>query len=173
MDIDSFKVQSYAEKWFSQRMFVYFYRTLDRFNEKVIAAAVYGNDQVPKNYDHFQYDFFKTKMRYEFNAFKVTDYLGREEELEQNPNIFAIVTLACLYIIKTKKGKNADEQRKALKLQLFKLLLTRNYDREEIKDLLAFINILITLPYHLENELKMEIIRVFVENRPTSIGRVR
>lgn len=147
------EVQSYFETDFCKRMFIYFYRALDRFKKEIIAGAIYVNDRIPKKFDCYEYDFHGTELRYKFNTFKVTDYQGREEELEKNPNIFALVTLACLYVIRTKKGESAAQQRKSLKFNLFKLLLSRGYSDKEVIDLADFIKIIITLPKQLEKEL--------------------
>lgn len=153
------EVQSYFETGFSKRMFVYFYRALDRFDKRIIAGALYVNNQIPRNFNQYHYEFFGTELSYKFNTFKVIDYQNREQELEENPNIFALVTLACLYIIKTKKGQNAAEQRKSLKFKLILLLYKRGYDKKEITDLFNFIRIMLTLPKQLENKWKIEVMK--------------
>jgi hypothetical protein len=77
-------------------------------------------------------------------------YAPQLEKLLKNPNPFALVTAAHLLTQRTRKDVQA---RYAAKWQLAKLLYERDWGKQQIIDLFAVIDWLMTLPPELEKQL--------------------
>jgi Domain of unknown function (DUF4351) len=95
-----------------------------------------------------------TRFNFEFGTVKLLDWRDRIEELESSNNLFAIVVLAHLKVIETKRK---IQQRKAWKFRLTKMLYEGGYGRQQILDLYRFIDWLIILPEALEREFWQEL----------------
>lgn len=154
------EVQSSNESDFTERMFTYFYRIYDRYKERITAIAIYTGEHTPKNYDKFEYDFLGTKNTYQFNAYRVSKQ--KEKLLLQSKNPFALVVLASLYLI---KSKNDDNKKYRFKRKLIRLAKEKNYQDEQIINLLRFINFIVTLPENLELKFQEEIISEFLKSK--------
>lgn len=71
------------------------------------------------------------------------DYLGREDELEAHPNIFALIVLAFL---KSRETRRKPQSRFEWKFRLFRLLYQRGLSREVILELMRFLDWVMVLP---------------------------
>lgn len=103
---------------------------------------------------------FGFEHTFRFPTVKLLDYNKRWDELEANPNPFAIIVMAQL---KAKKEKNAEQQL-VWKLKLVRMLVERSYNRQQVIQLFRFIDWLIKLPKDLELSFKQEIAREKEEN---------
>jgi hypothetical protein len=129
------EVQGYRDTEFSERMFKYFYRIYDKYNEKILAIAILTDsieDYKPSQYD---YEFYDTRLAYTYRMYKVIEQ--DEEKLLKEENPFALAVLAAKYAI---KSKNDDEKKIKFKLKLIRLLFSRGYNREEIISIFRFID---------------------------------
>ena len=89
-------------------------------------------------------------MSLQFASVKILDYAPQLENLLKNPNPFALVTAAHLLTQRTRKDAQA---RYRAKWQLAKLLYERDWGKQQIIDLFAVIDWLMTLPPELEKKL--------------------
>jgi hypothetical protein len=89
-------------------------------------------------------------MSLQFASVKILDYAPQLEKLLKNPNPFALVTAAHLLTQRTRKDVQA---RYTAKWQLAKLLYERDWGKQQIIDLFAVIDWLMTLPPELEKQL--------------------
>ncbi len=154
------EVQGYIDKVFPKRMFTYYYRILDKFDKKITAIAILTDEN--KNYKPSSYQeiFYGTKLLYEYNSFKILD--KTEEELKANKNPFALIILAGLYVIKSKKTK--DEQKKYnFKYTLIKLLKERECSKEKRRSLFIFIESIIKLSTKFELQFEKDVKKIFKE----------
>ncbi len=142
------EVQSFYEKDFARRMFVYFYRILDKHKKEITAIAIFTGNKNPKKYKEYNYESYGTKLTYQYNIYKVTD--AKEEELLASKNPFALAVLTCRYLIKAKK---TPKQKYAFKKKLIELALKQKYSKPKIENLLRFIGNLIKLPKNLNDKL--------------------
>ncbi|BDU50523.1 hypothetical protein [Haliovirga abyssi] len=149
------EIQGYYEKEFSERMFKYFYRIYDKYNKKIVALSIFTDSRKGYEPNIFEYEFYRTKLRYEYISYKILKQ--REEELIKSNNPFAMVVLAGLYTIKS-EGKELD--RLKFKYQLTKLLLKKGYKREKIEKIFKFLDSLLYLPKELELEYEDEVKRL-------------
>jgi predicted transposase YdaD len=92
-----------------------------------------------------------------FPLVKIIDYKNKEKELENSPNPMAIVVLAQLKCLESKK--ETPEVKFDVKLTLIRMLYRKGYNRKQIEQLLCFIDWLITLPKDLEEKITDEIIK--------------
>jgi hypothetical protein len=76
--------------------------------------------------------------------------------LEANANVFAVVVMAHLRVLSTRRDPGA---RLSWKIQLTKLLYERGYDKLKIAKLFKFLDWLMALPKELQREYREEIIR--------------
>lgn len=153
------EIQSSHETDFSERMFTYFYRIYDKYNQKITAIAIYTGDKTPKKYNKFDYDFLGTKLNYEFNSYKVRSI--EEQELLKSENPFALVVLASKYLIQSQK----DESKKlSFKLKLIRLCKERKYTDNQIVNLLRFIDLILILPKEQELLFEEEVISKYIKS---------
>jgi hypothetical protein len=89
-------------------------------------------------------------MKLRFPAVKLLDFRKDEARLRRSDNPFAIVTLAHLKALETRRSPNA---RMKAKLELTRLLRERKEMRRDVVDLLRFIDWELQLPQNMEREL--------------------
>lgn len=111
------EVQGDNKKGFPERMFKYFYRLYDRYDEKILALVIYTDSAKKYRPEKFEYSFMDTKLVYSFRSFKILDYT--ESQLLESNNPFALAVLAALYLIKSK--------RKAKKVLFYKYNVGRHF----------------------------------------------
>lgn len=95
-----------------------------------------------------------TKLRFEFISVKLLDFTSRMEELEQSDNPFALIVLAHLKALLTRKDMRL---RLSEKLGLMRALLVRGYNLEQANALFALLDMLVALPKHLELEVDRQL----------------
>ena len=154
------EVQGYKEEDFSKRMYTYYYRILDRYGKDITAIAILTDENKDFKPNKYEKEFYGTKLVYEYNSFKI---LGKsEKELKENKNPFAMIILAGLYVIKSKKI--TDEKKKFLfKMTLAKLLRDKKYSAEKRRSIFIFIESIIKLPSKLELQFEKETDNLFDE----------
>ena len=154
------EVQGYIDKEFPKRMFTYYYRILDKFDKKITAITILTDGNKNYNPNCYQESFYGTELNYKYNSFKILD--KTEEELKENKNPFALIILAGLYVIKSKKTK--DEQKKYnFKYTLIKLLKERKYSKEKIRSLFIFIESILKLSLKFELQFEKNVKKIFKE----------
>jgi hypothetical protein len=130
-------------------MYVYNYRLFDRYDRRVVSLAVLADDRESWRPKAFGYELWGYKIRVEFPIVKLLDYAVREQELETSTNPFGIVVLAYL---KTRATRKNEEDRFHWKLRLCKLLYERGYAKEDVLELMRFIDWIMRLPDELEEQ---------------------
>ena len=137
-------------------MFTMFYRIYDRFQRKTVALAIFTDGEAGYQPDRFDYDYFQTKLHYEYFSYKILEQ--KEEELIKSENPFAMAVLAGLYTLNTEgKSRSKAETRYEFKKRLAKLLKERGYLEKKFIDLMLFIDGIMFLPDELEIEYEKEV----------------
>ncbi len=144
------EVQGTAQDEFAERMFVYNYRIYDRYRRPVASMAVLADDTASWKPQEFSFEVLGCKHSLQFPVAKLLDYADRVESLENDPNPFALVTLAHLQTRATRKDPQA---RYAAKWKLVQLLYRRGWDKQRIIDLFLVIDWMMTLPETLKSQL--------------------
>jgi hypothetical protein len=147
------EVQARKEGDFPRRIYVYNHRLFDRYGREVISLAILADDDPnwrPRRYEYARWDF---RTLTEFPVVKLLDYAAEYEELEANPNPFAVVVLAHLKAMETRRS---PAERYAWKVRLVKGLYARGMDSEDVRHLFRFIDWVMELPEPLEERFKEE-----------------
>lgn len=156
------EIQSQSESDFSERMFTYNYRIYDRYKRSVASLAILGDEQVNWRPNRFGYELFGTKVEFQFPIVKLLDYQQRQSELEASRNPLATVVMAHLAAVQTLSDRL---QRKQQKLSLVRRLYQQGFEREDVLNLLAFVDWVLTLPQDLEREFQHEVEQLEAEQR--------
>lgn len=150
------EVQSQAKADFAERMFTYNYRLFDRYQKVVVSFAVLADAQPTWHPRSYRYGRWGSSMRFIFATAKLLDYNKDWPALEQNSNPFAVVVMAHLKAQATHR-QWADRLR--WKINLLKQLYDRGYSRQDVLELLRFIDWILVLPAELEESFQEEIQR--------------
>ena len=144
------EVQGSAQAEFAKRMFVYNYRLFDRYDRPVASMAVLADDSTEWKPQQWGYEVLDCQMVIRFPVAKLTDYADQEQTLVDNPNPFALVTLAHL---QTKATRKDPQARFEAKWKLVQLLYRRGWEKQRILDLFGVLDWMMTLPEHLKHQL--------------------
>jgi hypothetical protein len=143
-------------------MHIYNHRIFDRYDREVISLAILADDDPdwrPSRYGYTRWGFHTST---EFPTVKLQDYATREQAMEVDSNPFAMVVLAHL---KTLETRRSPTERHAWKLRLVKGLYERGMDAEDVRRLFQFIDWIMDLPEGLEQRFREEIIAYQQEKR--------
>jgi Domain of unknown function (DUF4351) len=155
------EVQSQSETGFEERMFTYCLRIFDQFHQIPTSLAILCDESKTWRPQSYSTEYPDSSIHFRFGIVKLIDFWDRWEELERNPNPFAVVVMAHL---KTMETRPNPEQRKVWKLSLIRGLYDRGLDRQDILNLYKFIDWLMLLPKGLEKTLWNEL-KIFEEER--------
>ena len=147
------EVQGYYDADFVKRMYTYNYRIFDRYDEEVISLAILTDDNQcyrPCRYEVSRWGF---RHLFEFPVIKLIDYNDKVEELEASQNPFGTIVVAHLKTLETKQD---DHARLDWKKRLAKALYLKGYSREDIINLLRFLDWVMVLPRELEVRFQEE-----------------
>ncbi len=156
------EVQGTAQAEFAERMFVYNYRIYDRYRRPVASMAVLADDTPSWKPQEFSYDVLDCQMGIRFPIAKLLDYADRVEALENDPNPFALVTLAHL---QTRATRTDPQARYAAKWKLVQLLYRRGWDKQRIIDLFYVLDWMMKLPQHLSEQLWQNVVELEQEKK--------
>lgn len=129
------EVQGYHDAHFSRRMFTYYSRILDKYDKPIAAFAIFTENNTAFKPCEYYREFLGTGVLYRYNVLKILDQ--DEQMLRESDNPFAIVILTVKVALKSKSVSENDLLR--LKIQLAKNLLSRNFRKSKINNLLTFI----------------------------------
>ncbi|MEO5334860.1 MAG: hypothetical protein H7839_22845 [Magnetococcus sp. YQC-5] len=147
------EIQGNRKTNFASGMYVFQYRAYDLYQVPVVGLAILADEELGWRPTEFGYEMWGTKQSYQFTSVKLLDY--SEAELEQSTNPFAIVALVHL---QAKRTKHRMEERYQVKSQLIRSLSKRGFSRQQVIDLLHFIDWVLHLPKELADQLMAEII---------------
>ncbi|MHA4811728.1 RpnC/YadD family protein [Flavitalea flava] len=129
------EVQGYRDKYFSRRMFTYFYRILDHLKKEVASLAIFSDNDRNYHPDTYEYKSLDTSNIFRFKTYKIKGQ--NEVELENSDNPFAIVILTVL--ISLQKGEKEPEDLLKLSVALVKRLLKKGFSMDKIEQILTFL----------------------------------
>lgn len=145
------EIQTNDSEDFPQRMFQYYYRIFDRYNQKIVAIALFTKPST-KSSTTYNYLYFGTKLSYTFNKYVISDF--DEESLKMSQKLFSKALLASVYMNRSnKKMSMRSTYKRALLREVWSL---KNIDRKEMSALLYFIDYLLKLPKELSKQLQQE-----------------
>jgi len=143
------EVQGQRETGFEQRVYVYHYRTFDRFNVPVATFVILTDEEENWRPAEYRTELLGTRVTFEFSTVKLLDYWAQWEELEQSENPFAVVVQGHLTAQQTRGDAQGRLQQK---LALTKRLYERGYNKQQVVGLYRFLDWLLRLPEELAAE---------------------
>lgn len=151
------EVQGQEEKEFGHRVFVYHYRIHDLHKRPVVSLAILA-DENPGWYIHsYEQELWGCRTNFDFPAVKLLAYRDQWEILEASSNPFAVVVMAHLRTMETRKNQN---ERLHYKLTLSKNLYRGGWTRQDIINLYRFIDWIMRLPEDLEKSYFEELVKL-------------
>ena len=148
------EIQSQYEGDFAQRMYIYNYRAFDLYRKPVISLAILGDETSSWRPNSYGYSLGGCQVGIQFPTVKLLDYETQWQELEINPNPFAIIVMAHL---KTKSTTGNLRKREQEKWNLVRSLYEKHYQKNEIVKLFKLIDLMMTLPEELQESLEQKI----------------
>lgn len=146
------EVQGQPESAFPKRMYVYNYRIFDAHDREVCSLGVLGDTRRNWRPDRFGYDLWDCRPGIQFPVVKLLDFESRWEELEQSNNPFAVVVMAHLQTVRTRRKPT---NRLEWKLRIARGLLNRGYGKEDVLHLVRYIDWIMTLPDQMEQRFQI------------------
>ncbi|MCO5167916.1 MAG: hypothetical protein M9894_16350 [Planctomycetes bacterium] len=137
------EVQGYVDPTLPRRVWIYRYRIHDRHAVPVANLVVLTDDRPDWRPGPFEEEVLGCRERLEFPTVKLLDFEARRAALLTDPNPFALVVLAHLDALRTKRD---PEARLHSKMALVRALYERGGDRQEALALLRFLDWLLRLP---------------------------
>ncbi len=129
------EVQSQSEVDFGKRMYVYNYRLFDRYDHLVASLAVLADERSNWRPNQFSYSLWECEVNFKFPIVKLIDYAPQWAVLEASSNPFAVVVMAHLKALETKRD---PQERQTWKMILMRRLYERGYQRQDIINLFHF-----------------------------------
>lgn len=148
------EIQNQEESKFSERIFVYYYRLRDKYNQQIVSLAILGDERETWRPQPFQESLWGCAVSFQFPMVKLIDYAPRWVELEANRNPFATAVMTHL---KTKETRQDAQARKDWKFRLTRRLYEQGYERQDILNLFRFIDWLMELPEGLKQTFRAEL----------------
>lgn len=148
------EVQSQKQSDFARRMYVYNYRIFDHYNKMVGSLAILGDMHPLWKPDSFCRQLWNCEVPFKFPIIKLIDYEQKWAMLKESRNPFATITMAHILALKTRHN-NPD--RFAYKLTIIRHLYKQGYERQNIRNLITFIDWILTLPAKLEQKIYQEL----------------
>ncbi|HLC15687.1 MAG TPA: hypothetical protein VJL89_05620 [Thermodesulfovibrionia bacterium] len=146
------EVQGYVEDDFSVRMFTYFYRIFDKYQQAIAALCIFIDSDANFNPARFEYEFYQTRLVCDYRTYKL---LAQDEQrLIESDNPFAMAALAGLYHL---KSGQIIKKKLELKIKLLRLLLSKGFSKDKITHLFLFLDSLLTLPEQMEKAFEEEV----------------
>jgi hypothetical protein len=137
------EVQCQAEDGFPNRLDQCNALCALRLGQPVVTVAILGDDSPTWRPGPFLFECGGFRKQVEFPTAKLLDYRGREAELEAHPNPVAVLVLAHLLALETRRE---DAARQDGKLRLLKNVLNRMMEAEEKHQLTRLVDWLLELP---------------------------
>lgn len=144
------EVQGQHDSEFARRMFVYNYRVFDRYGRPVASMALLTDESRDWRPRQFGWRLLDCSMQLDFPVAKMQDYADDIDALLAHDNPFALVTVAHLAALRTRRK---PQQRSVAKWRLTKLLYQRQWDKQRIMNLYRVIDWIMRLPAGLEKRI--------------------
>jgi len=148
------EVQGQKQEVFPERLFVYSNRLKEIYQLPIVSLAILADDHPEWRPSTYCEELWGCKKTFEFPLVKLLDYRMRWNELENSDNPFALVVMAHLKMLETKKNAS---QRLHWKIELTKMLYGKGFSEDQISSLYNFIDWLLILPRELTMTYKQTI----------------
>ncbi len=164
------EIQAHNDRAFAERVFIYNYRTFDRFRRPVVSVALLCDEDPSFRPTGFSAcNLWGCRHRLDFPTVKLLEYNGRWDELESTSNPFAVVTMAHL---KTQVTRSRPDERFQWKIRLIRGLYDKGYAKNDVVSLFRFIDWIMTLPEELSRRVKEAVHEIETENNVQYVSSI-
>ena len=136
------EVQGEPEAQFTRRMFTYYYRLIERFDEPVVSMAILTDTSKQFRPDHYRYELMGCAIRFDFLCVKLLDLQSQLDDMLASDNIFALLVAAQLIA----KHVKHPRQRTDAVLNFYRMARKKGYSRQHIYQMHDFIEWMIRIP---------------------------
>ncbi len=136
------EVQGEPETEFTRRMFTYYYRLVERFDEPVVSMAILADTRKNFRPDHYRQELMGCSIRFDFICVKLLDLQPQLDVMLASDNIFALLVAAQLI---AKQVKNPRQRTDAV-LSFYRMARKKGYSRQHIFLMHDFIEWMIRIP---------------------------
>ncbi len=144
------EIQVRPDPNFAERMFVYFYHLRERYQLPVMSLAILADTNPHWRPSVYEYRLGQTFVHFEFAVAKLLD-LEAKARAEEDTNPIAYFIQAHLASLKYRgRVELLAEEKK----RLFRGMLERGYNRDEVRYLYQVVDYLMSLPFDLEREVE-------------------
>lgn len=161
------EVQGYSDKSFPQRMFRYYYRIFDKYDEKIVSVALLTGSASDPSQGRFESEAYESGVVFRYLSKRLMDY--DKSELEKDDNPIALAVLACQ---ERELAKQKGELYNA-KRRIIRYMYERGYNKEEIIALFDFIDWVLQLSEEEENLIMEEIREIEGEKNMPYINSIK
>ena len=158
------EVQGSWEANYPKRIYTYNYRIFDKYQIPVVSISIFTDENSEWQPNLYEYKRWGFELSFKFLTKKLLDYKAKWQELENDPNPFAVITMANLKTLETRQNY---EERFRWKLWMFRQLYKRGYNRPDIIRLLRFIDWMMTLPPTMKDAFSYEWDKLEEEHKVT------
>ena len=137
------EIQAQSDAAFAERMYIYNYRIYDRYKQSVSSFAILADEDELWRPTRFEHGRWGSRSCLEFNTVKLLDLKHDVDALINHENPFATLVLAHF---KTQETRNDPSARYTWKRSLLKNLFRYGMHKEDVEDLIRFIDWIMYLP---------------------------
>lgn len=137
------EIQGSQQSEFARRMYVYNYRIFDTHGKSVASFALLTDDSRTWHPKKFEYDVLGCNVRLKFQSVKLNDFRKRWKELERSSSPMAILVLAHLQTLDTRKK---DDERLLSLRKLLYLIHKNGLSVQDFRELFRLLNWMMRLP---------------------------
>ncbi len=149
------EVQSHYEPDFALRMYHYNSLIFQRFHKEVASLAILTDENENWKPSSFGYNLFGCQIQFVFPVCKLVEFRKNWALLQSSDNPFAVVVMAHLKELETKKD---DENRFQWKFKVTQPLYEKGFTEQEVFYLFRFIDVIMKLPKELEKQFHQTIL---------------
>ena len=124
-------------------MYQYHHRLEDRYKLPVLSVAVLGDESETWRPHVYENEVLGCRVRFEFPTCKLLDFRSRWAELEAHPHPAALIIMAHLRALETRKDM---DRRFTLRRELTRLLYGKGFGRKDVLEIMRMLDWLMTLP---------------------------
>ncbi|MEQ9105377.1 MAG: hypothetical protein RIE53_11855 [Rhodothermales bacterium] len=152
------EVQSQRDNSFSERMWTYYRRLVDRYGQHVVSLALLADEQMGWRPRVFETGMWGCSVRFDFPVAKLMDFRECQDELATSDSPFALLLLA-IFKAQDLAGDSPGIvlERSRWKLQTFRSLYERGWSPTRIRQLFRFLDWIVRLPEDVDDQLHVEL----------------
>ncbi len=146
--------QQAKEKEFEIRIYIYNYRIFNKYKKETISFVILGDKDKNWRPNEYKIEYPEFLLHFKYKLVKLIDFETKKDELLKSKNPFALIILS--HLKRLEAGNDVVKQFR-IKKELVKNLYNLGFNKNDIRNIIEFIDCLFQLPKELEEEYIEEI----------------